>query len=54
MKKIISIVLAAIIIVSFGYYSTVKEPNEKKESVITDKNGEIIEPISGDSDNIGH
>lgn len=54
MKKIISIVLVAIIIVSFSYYSTAKGPVEKKESVITDNNGKVIEPISGNNDNIGH
>lgn len=51
MKKIISIVLVAIIIVSFSYYSTAKGPVEKKESV---NNGKVIEPISGNNDNIGH
>lgn len=54
MKKIISIVLVAIIIVSFSYYSIAKGPVEKKESVITDYNGKVIEPISGNNDNIGH
>lgn len=54
MKKIISIVLVAIIIVSFSYNSIAKGPVEKKESVITDNNGKVIEPISGNNDNIGH
>lgn len=54
MKKIISFVLVAIMIVSFSYYSTAKEPVEKRESVITDKNEKVMEPISGNNDNIGH
>ena len=54
MKKIISIVLVAIIIASFSYYSTAKESVEKKESVITDSDGKVIKPISGNNDNIGH
>lgn len=54
MKKVISIVLVTIIIVSFAYYSFSKESIEKTESVITDKNGIVIESISGDNDNVGH
>ncbi|MCM3030856.1 MULTISPECIES: hypothetical protein [unclassified Niallia] len=54
MKKIISIVLVAIIVVSISYYSFSKESNDKTESVITDKNGNLIEPISSDNNNIGH
>ena len=54
MKKIISIVLVAIIIVSITYYSFSKESIDKKDSVITDKNGELMETISSDNNNIGH
>jgi len=54
MKRIISFVLVSIVIVSFAYYSFPKESTKKTESVITDKNGKAIEPISGDKDNIGH
>lgn len=57
MKKRISIVLTTIAIVIFSvftYYSSSTEANKKTETIVTDKDGEVVEPISGDKDNIGH
>lgn len=54
MKKRISIVLVAIIIGSFALIFNSEKPVNKTDSIITDKNGQVIEPISGDNDNIGH
>jgi hypothetical protein len=56
MRKRISIglLMIAIIVGAFVSYSILKEPIEKTDTIITDKNGEVVEPISGDNDNIGH
>lgn len=54
MKKRISIVLVAIIIGSFALLFNFEKSIKKTDSIITDKNGQVIELISGDNDNIGH
>lgn len=53
-KKTIFIVLVAIIILAIAFYSYSRESIEKMESVVTDNNGKVIEPISGDTDYLGH
>lgn len=57
MKKIISIGLTTIAIITFGiftYYGSLTEANKEMESMIMDKDGEIVEPLSGSNDNMGH
>jgi len=57
MRKRISIVLitiAIIIFAAFSYYTISQESYKKTDSIMTDKNGKVVEPISGDNDNIGH
>ncbi|MEN1968560.1 hypothetical protein WMZ97_10860 [Lentibacillus sp. N15] len=56
MRKRISIglIMIAIIIGAFVYYSISKEPINKTDTIITDKNGKVVKPISGNNDNIGH
>ncbi|MBO1910370.1 hypothetical protein J4G37_36995 [Microvirga sp. 3-52] len=54
MKKRISIVLATIAISTFGvftYYASVTEANKETDSIVIDKDGEVVEPLSG---NMGH
>ncbi|KAB7668708.1 hypothetical protein [Bacillus sp. B1-b2] len=53
-KKTIFIVLVAIIILGIAFYSYSRESIEKMESLVTDNNRKVIEPISGDTDHIGH
>lgn len=54
MKKRISIMLIMLVIIigTFAYFSDPKEPAQK--TIITDNNGEVVEPLSDDSDNLGH
>lgn len=57
MKKRISIVLTTIAIIFgvFIYYgSLTKANNETDSTIIIDKDGEVVEPLSGDNDNRGH
>lgn len=57
MKKRISIVLTMIAIATFGvfiYYGSLTEANKETDSIVINKDGEIIEPLSGNNDNIGH
>jgi hypothetical protein len=60
MKRKFSIGLIMVSIVigvsaySISTYSISKEPAKKTDTIITDKNGKVVEPISGDNDNIGH
>ncbi len=57
MKKRISIVLATIAISTFGvftYNASVTEANKETESIVIDKNGEVVELLSGNNDNMGH
>lgn len=54
MKKriLIMLIMLVIIIGTFAYFSDSKEPTQK--TIITDNSGEVIEPLSGESDNLGH
>lgn len=55
MKKKKTIALLAIVIIGFGifmYHSYVTEA--KNDSIVTDKNGEIVEPLKEDENNFGH
>ncbi|WP_284140079.1 MULTISPECIES: hypothetical protein [unclassified Virgibacillus] len=57
MKKRTFIVLTTtVIIVLTGFisYSFLADTNKKTESIVIDKDGEVVEPLSDDSDNIGH
>lgn len=57
MKKRISIGLTTIAIITFGvfiYYGSLTEGNKGTDSIVTDKDGEVVEPISGNNDNLGH
>lgn len=58
MKKRISIVLTTIAIITFGvfiYYGSLTKANNETDSIIIiDKDGEVVEPLSGDNDNMGH
>lgn len=54
-KKVsIGLIMIAIIIGAFVYYPFSKEPIKETDTIITDKNGEVVEPINGDNDNLGH
>ena len=57
MKKRISIVLTMIAIITFGvfiYYASLTEANKETDSIVIDQDGEVVEPLSGNNDNIGH
>ncbi|MGN7117173.1 hypothetical protein [Lysinibacillus odysseyi] len=57
MKKRISIGLTTIAIITFGvfvYYGSLTEANKETDSIVTDKDGEIVEPLRGNNDNLGH
>ncbi|MFC0300616.1 hypothetical protein ACFFIS_07265 [Virgibacillus soli] len=60
MKKRGTIMLITVAIITFGvftYYSSPTEANketDKTESIVTDKNGEIVEPLNEDDGNLGH
>ena len=57
MKKRISIVLTTIAIITFGvftYYESLTEANKETDSIVIDKDGEVVEPLSGNNDNMGH
>lgn len=51
MGKSISIVLIMILFGGFAYDSPSKEPTD---TLIIDKNGKAVEPISGHNNNLGH
>lgn len=54
-KKVsIGLIMIAIIIGAFVYYPISKEPVKETDTIITDKNGKVVEPINGDNNNIGH
>jgi hypothetical protein len=53
-KVTIGSILIALIIGAFVYFLILKEPNSETDTIITDKNGKVVEPIDGDNDNIGH
>lgn len=54
MKKrvFIMLIMIASIIGAFAYHSNSKEPIQK--TIVIDKNGKVVEPLSGDNDNLGH
>lgn len=57
MKKRISIVLTTITIIAFGvfaYYTSSTETNKETDSIVIDKDGEVVEPLSGNNDDMGH
>ena len=57
MKKRISIVLTTIAIITFGfftYYGSLTEANKETDSIVIDKDGEVVELLSGNNDNMGH
>ena len=57
MKKRISVVLTMIAIITFGvftYYGSLAEANKESDSIVTDKDGEVVEPLSSNNDNMGH
>jgi len=56
MRKILSIGLIIIVIIigTFTYYSTSEKPIKEPDTIITDKNGKVVELMDDDSDNIGH
>ena len=57
MKKRISIVLTTVAIITFGvftYYGSLTKANNETDSIIIDKDGAVVEPLSGNNDNMGH
>lgn len=57
MKKRISIGVTTIAIITFGvftYYGSLTGTNKETDSIVTDKDGEVVEPLSGNNDNVGH
>ncbi|WP_438310659.1 hypothetical protein [Sporosarcina sp. FA9] len=57
MKKRISIVLTTVAIITFGvftYYGSLTEANKETDSIVIDKDGEVVESLSGNNDNMGH
>lgn len=57
MKKRSTIVLITTTIIVFGvftYYSSPTEANKETDSIVTDKNGEVVEPLNEDNGNMGH
>jgi len=57
MKKRISIVLTTVAIITFGvfiYYTSSTESNKERDSIVIDKNGEVVEPLNEDNGNLGH
>ena len=57
MKKRISIVLTTMAIITFGvftYYTSSTGANKESDSIVVDKNGEVVEPLNEDNGNLGH
>lgn len=57
MKKKIAILLTTVAIIVLGgfiYYSFLNEDNKDNDSIMINKDGEVVDPLSDDSDNIGH
>ncbi|GIO23780.1 hypothetical protein [Oceanobacillus sp. J11TS1] len=57
MKKKSIIVLITIAIIGFGiftYYSYPTDADKGTDSIVTDKNGEVVEPLDEDNNNMGH
>jgi len=57
MRKKISVVLTTIAIITFGffiYYVSSTEANKESDSIVIDKDGEVVEPLNEDNGNLGH
>ncbi|WP_158620991.1 hypothetical protein [Candidatus Kurthia intestinigallinarum] len=57
MKKKIAILLTTVAIIVLGgfiYYGFLNEDNQDNDSIMINKDGEVVDPISKDSDNMGH
>ena len=57
MKKRIAIILTTIAIITFGifmYAGYLTEANKQTDSMMINKNGEVIEPLSDANDEMGH
>lgn len=57
MKKGNSIVLTTVAIIAFGvftYYGSLTVDNKETDSIVIDKDGEVVEPLRGNKDNMGH
>lgn len=57
MKKRSTIVLITVTIITLGvftYYTSSIEANKESDSIVTDKNGELVEPLNEDNGNLGH
>ena len=59
MKKRSTIVLITVTIITFGVFtyftsSTGARANKDNDSIVTDKNGEVVEPLNEDNGNMGH
>jgi len=56
MKKRSTIVLITVTIITFGvftYYSSPTEANKETDSIVIDKDGEVV-PLNKDNGNLGH
>lgn len=57
MKKRIAITLTTIAIITFGifmYAGYLTDANKQTDSMMINKNGEVIEPLSDANDEMGH
>lgn len=58
MKRRSTIVLITIAIIVFGvftyYSSSPTDADKRTNSIVIDKNGEVIEPLNEEIDNLGH
>lgn len=56
-EKKVSVVLTTIAIITFGffiYYVSSTEANKESDSIVIDKDGEVVEPLNEDNGNLGH
>lgn len=57
MKKRSTIVLITVTIITFGvftYFTSSTEANKENDSIVTDKNGGVVEPLNEDNGNMEH
>lgn len=57
MRKKVTVVLTTIAIITFGffiYYVSSTEANKESDSIVIDKDGEVVEPLNEDNGNLGH
>lgn len=57
MKKRISIILTTIAIITFGVFTYLipsTGANEESDSIVIDKDGEVVPPLKKDNGNLGH